>query len=201
MALRSPAVALFGTLPETTVQAPSPLRLDAVGRILENNLKVTVYITTGALDQRRVSSFSQLRQLAILVDDTSLGDYSVTRPHLDALPVATIAEEVVESERYVEALIGRTTDTFGDSHGAYDRRVRAAVIDAGVAVAVKDVISQDRADLWAIARYTVTGDTDTKRLELVVHGWGAPLARGRERFRTRLARTARRAGEQFREAA
>src|SRR5438309_338050 len=78
--------------------------------------------------------------------------------------------------------------------GERDRRVRAAVIDAGYrsAAAVKNAVSHPYDDPFAIARWTVTGGASAARLAEVLEGEGVPRARERERIRTRAYRSVRR---------
>ena len=51
--------------------------------------------------------------------------------------------------------------SFSYPHGCYDHRVRSAVVEAGFrsAVAVKNALSHDHDDPFAIARWTVTAGT------------------------------------------
>jgi hypothetical protein len=85
-------------------------------------------------------------------------------------------------------------DSFAYPYGAYDARVRGAVIAAGYrsAAAVKNAVSHRDDDPFAIARWTVTSATPAKRLADVLDGRGVPLGWTRERLRTRAYRTARR---------
>ncbi len=85
-------------------------------------------------------------------------------------------------------------DSFAYPQGAYDRRVRRAVIDAGYtsAAAVKNAISHANYDPFAIARWTVTAGTPASRLAQILEGENVPRAWPGERVRTRAYRTVRR---------
>jgi hypothetical protein len=89
---------------------------------------------------------------------------------------------------------GAAVVSFAYPHGAYDGRVRLAVIGAGYrsAAAVKNALSHPADDPFAIARWTVTAGTPASRVAGVLDGEGAPHAWARERLRTRAYRTARR---------
>jgi peptidoglycan/xylan/chitin deacetylase (PgdA/CDA1 family) len=166
----------------------------AVSRLLDLGLGVTVYVTLRDLDRPDGLSAAQLRALAEWGERLELGAHSLSHSHLDALPALAIAKEVGESKHRLEALIDRPVDTFAYPHGAYDRRVRAAVIKAGFrsAAAVKNALSHPDDDPWAIARYTVTSRTSPHQLHRLLAGDGAPLAWRHQRLRTRTAGALRR---------
>lgn len=167
---------------------------EAVALLREHGLRATVYVTAGQLEQPLMLSVSQLRELAAIGDDLQLGAHSVSHPYLDALRPDAVRAEVQQSRRILEAHIDRSIDSFAYPHGAYDARVREAVLEAGYgsAAAVKNAISHHRDDPWAIARYTVTARTSARTMDALLHGCGAPLAWSHERLRTRAARGARR---------
>jgi hypothetical protein len=85
-------------------------------------------------------------------------------------------------------------ESFAYPHGAYDRRARQAVIQAGYrsAAAVKNAVSHASDDPFAIARWTVTRGTPVSRIAEVLEGDGVPRAWANERLRTRAFRTVRR---------
>jgi peptidoglycan/xylan/chitin deacetylase (PgdA/CDA1 family) len=167
---------------------------EAVALLREHGLRATVYLTAGQLEEPLMMSVSQLRELAAIGADVQLGAHSVSHPYLDALAPDAVRTEVQHSRRILEDHIDRSIDSFAYPHGAYDARVREAVLEAGYgsAAAVKNAISHHRDDPWAIARYTVTARTSARTMDALLHGCGAPLAWGHERLRTRAARSARR---------
>jgi peptidoglycan/xylan/chitin deacetylase (PgdA/CDA1 family) len=167
---------------------------DAVATLHEHGLRVTVYVTAGDLDRPGGLSTAQLRGLARRGDGVELGAHSVSHPYLDAVGIDAARAEVRDSKVILERQADRPVQTFAYPHGAYDGRVRQAVLDAGYrsAAAVKNAISHCHDDPWAIARYTVTATTTMRRLEALLAGEGAPPAWRNERLRTRAARHARR---------
>jgi peptidoglycan/xylan/chitin deacetylase (PgdA/CDA1 family) len=167
---------------------------DAVARLREHGLRVTVYVTAGELDRPTMLSGGDLEALERIGDGIELGAHSVTHPYLDAVAPASARAEVRHSKEILERHTVRPVETFAYPHGAYDARVREAVLAAGYrsAAAVKNAISHRGDDPWAIARYTVTRTTTSSRLEALLRGDGAPLAWRHERLQTRAARQARR---------
>ena len=108
--------------------------------------------------------------------------------------------EIADSKRSLESIIGKPIQTFAYPHGAYDMRARALVIEAGFqsAAAVKNALSHDRDDPWAVARWTVMNTTGAEQIRAFLEGRDATLAWSRERLRTRMSRLVRRARRRFR---
>ena len=166
---------------------------DAVALLGRRALRSTVYVTTaniGALDRLSAAQIAELAR----TPGVEVGAHAVHHRRLDELDEGELAEEMRDSKAHLERLTGERVDSFAYPHGAYDRRVRAAVIAAGYrsAAAVKNALSHGRDDPFAIARWTVTARTSAERLAQVLEGEGVPPAPPRERLRTRAYRTARR---------
>jgi peptidoglycan/xylan/chitin deacetylase (PgdA/CDA1 family) len=198
------AAALRGerTLPEralaVTIDDGFDDSVDAVVALREAGLSGTVYVTTGAVGTPSGISVTGLTALA---EAAEIGAHTVSHPHLDELDPASVAIEVRRSREALEDHLARPVTTFAYPHGAHDRHVRDAVIDAGFtsAVAVKNALSHRGDDPFAIARWTVTRDTDARALAALLEGRGAPLAWSRERYRTRAYRTARHLRQRLRD--
>jgi peptidoglycan/xylan/chitin deacetylase (PgdA/CDA1 family) len=167
--------------------------LDAIEVLVERGLPSTVYVTSGEVGRRNRLTASQLAQLAS-IPGIEIGAHAVRHRRLDELAEQELAEEVTASKVLLEELTGKAIRSFSYPHGAYDWRVRRAVIAAGYhsAVAVKNAISHDRDDPFAIARWTVTRRTSASRVAAVIEGDGLPRAWTHERLRTRASRVARR---------
>jgi peptidoglycan/xylan/chitin deacetylase (PgdA/CDA1 family) len=166
---------------------------DAVEALLGRGLPSTVYVTTGALGRDDRLSRSELAALPSL-PGVEVGAHAVRHRRLDELDDRELAEEVGTSKAELEALAQQAVASFAYPHGAYDRRVRQAVIAAGYrsAAAVKNAASHPGDDPFAIARWTVTAGTRAARIAEVLEGKGVPRAWGEERLRTRGYRAARR---------
>jgi peptidoglycan/xylan/chitin deacetylase (PgdA/CDA1 family) len=185
------------TLPERAVAITFDDAYDdtlaAVELLCNRGLRATVYVTTGQIDTPSMIRREQLHRLAARTEEVELGAHSVTHPALDVLSTDAIKHEVSESKHALEQLIGHTVDTFAYPFGAYDKRVRSAVIDAGFqsAAAVKNAFSHPHDDPWAIARFTVGATTDAQQITQLLDGRGAPYAWHGERLRTRGYRVVR----------
>ena len=172
--------------------------LDAVEALLDRGLPSTVYVTSGEVGGRDRLTPSQLAQLAS-IPGVEIGAHAVRHRRLDELGDRELSDEVRVSKIQLEELTGRPIRSFSYPHGAYDRRVRQAVIAAGYssAVAVKNALSHDRDDPFAIARWTVTSRTSRSQMGTVIEGEGLPRAWSGERLRTRAFRVARRSRRRF----
>jgi peptidoglycan/xylan/chitin deacetylase (PgdA/CDA1 family) len=166
--------------------------LAAVEALRARGLTSTVYITSSRLDGAPGISSEDAREIAARGGE--IGAHSVSHPHLDELPLELAAREIGEGKQALEQRLQLSIDTFAYPHGAHDRHVRAAVIDAGFrsAVAVKNALSHDYDDPFAIARITIMGDTPIASLLAALDGRGAPVAWSGERYRTRAFREFRR---------
>jgi peptidoglycan/xylan/chitin deacetylase (PgdA/CDA1 family) len=166
---------------------------DAVEALLRQGLPSTVYVTTGELGRADRLSRSELAALSRVLG-VEVGAHAVRHRRLDELDDRELAEEVRTSKAELETLTQQAVASFAYPHGAYDRRVRQAVIAAGYrsAAAVKNAASHRGDDPFAIARWTVTAGTRAARIAEVLEGEGIPRAWGGERLRTRGYRAARR---------
>jgi peptidoglycan/xylan/chitin deacetylase (PgdA/CDA1 family) len=166
--------------------------LAAFDALALHGFTATLYVTTGSIDGTGMLSASQLRDLT--GSQVEIGAHTVTHPRLDELDRADIDRELRTSRDRLEQLLGKEVTSFAYPYGAYDRRVRRAVAEAGFesAAAVKNAISHGRDDPFAIARWTVSGETTAATLTRILEGHDAPSAWRRERLRTRGYRAARR---------
>jgi peptidoglycan/xylan/chitin deacetylase (PgdA/CDA1 family) len=165
----------------------------AVEILRERGLGSTVYVTTGEIGAPDRLSAQQVVGLVGL-SGVEVGAHAVRHQHLDELDEGDLASEIRVSKARLQDLTGARIDSFAYPHGAYDHRVRAAVIGAGYrsAAAVKNAVCHRGDDPFAIARWTVTAATPPERIAEVLEGKGVSLAWTRERLRTRAYRTARR---------
>lgn len=167
--------------------------LAAVETLHAQELAATVYVTSGEVGRPGRLSAAGLAELARL-QSVELGAHAVRHQRLDELDEANLVGEVGPSGARLEDLAQVAVRSFSYPHGSYDRRVRAAVIDAGYrsAVAVKNALSHAGDDPYAIARWTVTAGTPAAKVRAVLEGEGVPSAWGHERLRTKAFRGARR---------
>jgi peptidoglycan/xylan/chitin deacetylase (PgdA/CDA1 family) len=172
--------------------------LDAIDMLLQRGLPSTLYVTSGDLGGRDRITGAQLAELSGLAG-VEIGAHAVRHRRLDELDPRELFEEVQASKHRLEDLTGKEVRSFSYPHGAFDSRVRQAVIDAGYrsAVAVKNALSYGGDDPFSIARWTVTRDTPAARIARVAEGEGIPQAWDRERLRTRAFRVVRRSRRRF----
>lgn len=166
----------------------------AVEQVCECSLNASIYVTTGKIGSESLAWHRRLKQISIGLPSVELGAHSITHPRLDELSLPGILHEVSESKRQLEDFIGRGVESFAYPHGAYDARVRDAVVVSGFtsAAAVKNALSHSNDDPWAIARWTVQKTTSLSEIVEVLQGTGVHAWSG-ERLRTRGYRIARRA--------
>jgi peptidoglycan/xylan/chitin deacetylase (PgdA/CDA1 family) len=166
---------------------------EAIELLRRRGLYTTVYVTTGEIGTQRRLSDEQIATLARL-PRVEVGAHGVRHRRLDELNDSELQYEVHASKWTLEQLTSSTVDSFSYPHGAYDERVRAAVITAGYtsATSVKNALSHPGDDPFAIARFTVTGSVPTGRIWEVLEGKRVPLAWTEERLRTRAYRVLRR---------
>lgn len=171
---------------------------EAVYSLLERGLSSTVYVTTGEIGAPNRLTSSQVAELAH-IPQVEIGAHAVHHRYLDELDDRELADETRLSKEHLEDVTQSRIDSFAYPHGAYDKRVRKAVIDAGYgsAAAVKNAISHAVDDTFAIARWTVTAGTPASRIAEVLEGEKVPVAWARERLRTRAYRTVRRGGRRL----
>jgi peptidoglycan/xylan/chitin deacetylase (PgdA/CDA1 family) len=166
---------------------------EAAQLLLGRDLCATIYVTTSEIGASDRLSAQQVATLAH-VEGIEIGAHAVRHRRLDELEHREAVEEIRVSKAQLEEVTITPIDSFAYPYGAYDARVRRAVIAAGYhsAAAVKNAVSHRDDDPFAIARWTVTPATPAKRIADVLEGRGVPRAWTRERFRTRAYRTARR---------
>lgn len=138
-------------------------------------------------------------QLIELADDgVEMGAHSMTHPQLDLLPPDRAEREIKESKDVLEQLLQRPVTTFAYPHGHHTGRTRELVAGAGYtsAAAVRNMLTHDGDDVFAVARLTVTRTTTAADIVRMVRGRGARRAPRRELWRTTAGRQLRRARQQ-----
>ncbi len=176
----------------------------ALQPLRDRNIAATLYVPTahiGGVAEWLAREGEQTRpllsadELRLLDGAIEIGAHSHTHPQLDILSLPELTDEVRTSKAILEAELGHEVNSFAYPHGYHDSRVRQAVIDAGFrsACAVKNACSSTEDDPFAIARITVTADTDLAQLGGWLEGKGLKTATRRQLLRTRAYRLARRA--------
>jgi peptidoglycan/xylan/chitin deacetylase (PgdA/CDA1 family) len=167
----------------------------AIESLRTHGLCSTLYITSGRVGDACAITAEQVGTLAGWHESVELGAHTVTHTRLDELSTLAAGREIRDSKDAVEQLVGRRVNTFAYPYGAFDHQVRGLVINAGYtsASAVKNALSHQHDDPFAIARWTVRSTTTVDDLTAVLNGTGAPRAWRGQRVRTRAFRVVRRA--------
>jgi peptidoglycan/xylan/chitin deacetylase (PgdA/CDA1 family) len=177
---------------------------NAWAELSQRGLAATLYVTVGTLGGHSewlaplgagdlpMLSRSQLLDLA--ADGCEIGAHSMSHPQLDCIARTAAATEIRDSKDGLEQALGRSVETFAYPHGYHDNTVKQLVAEAGYssAAAVRNALSPADDDPFALARVTITADFSAEQVARVLTGQGAPIARRRERLRTRLWRQERR---------
>jgi peptidoglycan/xylan/chitin deacetylase (PgdA/CDA1 family) len=168
--------------------------LNAVELLLGGGLAASVYVTIGLLGRPAMLTGRAVRALDELGGRVEVGAHALRHTRLDELSGAERRSEIIGSKSALEQILRKPVQSFAYPYGAYDRSVRQAVIDAGytAAAAVKNALSHEGDDPFALARVTVTARTTAREIEALLAGSGAPLAWRRERVRTSSYRRVRR---------
>jgi peptidoglycan/xylan/chitin deacetylase (PgdA/CDA1 family) len=177
------------------------LSTTALPVLLRYGIRATAYVITGRLPRpagraRRggppALDWDALAQ--VHRSGVEIGSHGHTHRPLDCLGGAELLTEAAVSKRVLEDGLGGAVGSFAYPYGYHSDPVRRAVLLAGYtsACAVKNALSHAGDDVFAIARVLVERDTGPAGIDALLSGRGRPLARHRERLRTRGWRAYRR---------
>jgi peptidoglycan/xylan/chitin deacetylase (PgdA/CDA1 family) len=123
-----------------------------------------------------------------------IGSHSHTHRALDCLNQSDLRDELVASRQLLEDGLHERVQSFAYPYGYHSKAVREAVHAAGYtsACAVKNALSHEGDDVFAIARVLIERDTGVATIDAICEGRGWPRAWRRERLRTRGWRAYRR---------
>jgi peptidoglycan/xylan/chitin deacetylase (PgdA/CDA1 family) len=166
--------------------------VDAVHHLLDAGIPATVYVTTGTMGRRgmvTVPSLADLCQLGCV----EVGSHGVSHRRLDELDSVELIEEVTSSRLRLEEVTQRPCTSFAYPHGNYNAASAAAVRAAGYssAVAVRNALSHERDNIFALARVSMDSGTTAAKVTDVLAG-RFRVARSTELLRTRGYRQFRR---------
>jgi peptidoglycan/xylan/chitin deacetylase (PgdA/CDA1 family) len=197
-----------GSLPERPVVISfddgfADFRERALPALRRANLPVTLFVTTGFLeglpegDGVKRPPGPWLEPAALLdlrAQGVEIGAHSHSHLHLDTLSPGAARAEIARSKHILEELLAAPVSSFAYPHGYHGPVVRRLVQECGFAsaCAVKNALSWEDDDRFALARLMVGADTTLDRLEAWLDGRGAQIAPARERSRTRAWRAYRR---------
>lgn len=183
--------------------------LSAWPLLQEYNATASLFVATGYLDgvsqwlealhegRRAIIRRAQLREIAEAGIDC--GSHTHTHVHMDTVDEKKGRQELVISKALLEQILGRPVTTFAYPYGHHDRRARQWVVEAGfsAACAVKNALSHTEDDLHALARITITDQTDVATLAELLSGQRVNLAAPGEALLTKGWRQFRRVCKKF----
>jgi peptidoglycan/xylan/chitin deacetylase (PgdA/CDA1 family) len=197
-----------GSLPERPVVVTfddgfADFREQALPALQRADVPVTLFVTTGFLEglsngakvRRPPGPWLNATELADLGGEgVEIGAHSHSHPHLDTLPTEEARAEIARSKEILEELLAAPVPSFAYPHGYHGPVVRRLAQECGFAsaCAVKNALSSDVDDRFALSRLTVWSTTTLADLEAWLDGQGAPIAPAGERALTRAWRTYRR---------
>jgi peptidoglycan/xylan/chitin deacetylase (PgdA/CDA1 family) len=162
------------------------------------DLTATAYVITSRLGVAPspggdpVLDWDGLRELG--AHGVEIGSHSRTHHALDCLRPRELHSEIAGSRRELEDGLQAPASSFAYPYGYHSPAVRRAVHAAGYSSAcgVKNALSHEEDDVFAIARILIERDTGTAALDALLDGRGWPLAWRGEHLRTRGWRAYRR---------
>lgn len=160
---------------------------EAAPLLADAQCPAAIYVTTGVVGGTspggdRMLTWRQVDELA--AGGFEIGGHTHLHHQLDIVPAAVALADVRECRNRLQDRLGHPVAGFAYPHGYSTRAVRRMVHNLGFthAYAVRNAVSTDRDDRYAISRLTVTADVDAARLaawlqgrELPAQPWPRPL--------------------------
>jgi peptidoglycan/xylan/chitin deacetylase (PgdA/CDA1 family) len=199
-----------GTLPERPVLITvddgfADFASNAQPILAERNLPSTLYVTTGALADRRADSVlppaAMLRSTDLAELETAgveIGAHSRTHRQLDLLPRHAVAEEVSSSRDLLADVLGHRIRSFAYPYGYWRAQVRRLVTEAGLdsaCGATGQAFSSARDHPLALSRLLIRADTSVATVTAWMSGSGAGFLTPRSRVPAFGLRQYRRVGK------
>lgn len=119
---------------------------------------------------RPIASWEQLREIS--KSGIECGAHSQTHPQLDLLPLAAAKKEIVQSKNILEEHLGEKVLSFAYPYGYHTSAVKRIVREAGYtsACAVKNALSTEKTDPFALARILVDPTADVDAFAALLEG-------------------------------
>jgi len=174
---------------------------NALPAIRANGHTATMFVTTSATgtDGARRALGGRLaltrREVADLpAAGVEVGGHSHRHAQLDLLRRSEAADQVRSCKQILEDVLQAHVSSFAYPHGYYSRSTQRLVRDAGftAACAVRERVSHEGDDQFALARLMLTAGQSVRFLEDALGSDGVAPARRGPRTRSRVWRTVRR---------
>jgi peptidoglycan/xylan/chitin deacetylase (PgdA/CDA1 family) len=162
----------------------------------ERGLTATLYVISGLVGKRyegrRMLGWEQLEEL--VEGGVEIGAHSHGHVQLDVVRLDRAAQELVNSKLVLEDRLQTAVNSFSYPFGYHTAGVKSLVSRSGYtsACAVKNRLSHPADDPLALARLTITADTNLRQVGRLLKGRGAGRAWKGERLATRVWRVYRR---------
>jgi peptidoglycan/xylan/chitin deacetylase (PgdA/CDA1 family) len=162
----------------------------ALSMLAERDLPSTLYVTTGALADRRQESVlpaaAMLRSSDLPVLEAAgveIGSHSHTHRQLDLLSTDALADDVFRSRDMLADTLGHHIRSFAYPHGYWRARVRRLVAEAGFdsACGLAQAYSSTADHPLALPRLMVRADTSASMVTAWLTGSGARVRSPRYR--------------------
>jgi peptidoglycan/xylan/chitin deacetylase (PgdA/CDA1 family) len=151
------------------------------------NFTATLYIPTGFIGgtsrwlqhegeaTRPMLTWDQVTEIS--ASGIECGGHSHWHRQLNTLPLAQARDEIVCCKRLLEDHLGQEVSTFAYPYGAHSTIIRRLVQGAGYtsACAVKNEVSSEATDPFALARLTVSADTGLDALAMLLSKRSSPV--------------------------
>jgi peptidoglycan/xylan/chitin deacetylase (PgdA/CDA1 family) len=161
-------------------------------RLVATAFLVSGWVGSRAPDGGAVLDWDQVRELRAY--GIQIASHSHSHRALDCLPAAEAEWELRLSRQVLAERLGEEVRSVAYPYGYHSARLRRSVQAAGYtsACGVKNALSHQRDDVFALARVLVTRDMGSGRIRRLLDGEGAPLSWSGERPLTRGWRAYRR---------
>lgn len=148
----------------------------------QHHFTATLYVTTGYVNDtsrwlrregettRCMLTWEQL--IEINQSGIECGAHSHTHPQLDTVPLIMARYEIMGSKMILEQHLNQRIATFAYPYGYYTATTQKLVREAGYtsACAVKHAMSSEITDTFALARITISSNTDVGELANLITG-------------------------------
>jgi len=141
---------------------------------LERNIKGTFFITTGFLGKNNYLKVSQVKKMYKM--GIEIGSHSKTHPILTSLNKHKLKEELLDSKKYLEDIIGDEVEGFSIPGGFYNQRVLEMAFEAGykyvcTSEPIKNLVSLPPSNKsLVLGRICIHQQLGLKKLEKILEG-------------------------------
>jgi peptidoglycan/xylan/chitin deacetylase (PgdA/CDA1 family) len=157
---------------------------NALPALVDRKMPSTLYVTTGALADRRQESVLPPARMLRSTDlpklesaGVEIGAHSCTHRQMDVLPAAEVRRELSLSGTLLAQILGHDIRSFAYPHGYWRRQILHQVKETGFdsACAVGNSLSSAKNQILALPRLMVMAHTDAQALAAWLTGSRPPV--------------------------